>query len=103
MVPLLAGSNWGTDVRVQGFEADPDTDVNSRFNEIGPGYFRTELTEAFYTDAGWQERMLARIPAGRFGDPAEMGDVCAYLCGAQAGFMTGQNVLVDGGKFPGTL
>ncbi len=41
MVPLLAGSNWGNSVRVQGFEADADTDVNSRFNEIGPGYFRT--------------------------------------------------------------
>ena len=41
MVPLLGGSNWGNDVSVQGFEAGPDTDANSRFNEIGPGYFRT--------------------------------------------------------------
>jgi predicted permease len=41
MVPLLAGSSWGNSVRVEGFEADADTDVNSRFNEIGPGYFRT--------------------------------------------------------------
>jgi predicted permease len=37
---LLSGSNWGSSVRVQGFEAGPDTDVNSRFNMIGPGYFR---------------------------------------------------------------
>ncbi len=41
MVPLLAGSNWGSDVSVQGFERGPDTDANSRYNEIGPGYFRT--------------------------------------------------------------
>ncbi len=41
MVPLLAGSNWGTDVQVQGFKEDPDTDDNSRFNEVGPGYFKT--------------------------------------------------------------
>src|SRR5262249_48313476 len=41
IVPLLAGDNWGNDVSVQGFEAGPDTDSNSRFNGIGPGYFRT--------------------------------------------------------------
>ncbi len=41
LVPLLAGSNWGSSVLVEGFEADLDTDTNSRFNEIGPGYFRT--------------------------------------------------------------
>ena len=41
LVPLLAGSNWGSDVAVQGFQAGPDTDSNARFNEIGPGYFRT--------------------------------------------------------------
>ncbi len=39
LVPLLTGSNWGTDVDVQGFEEDADTDDNSRFNRVGPGYF----------------------------------------------------------------
>jgi predicted permease len=41
LVPLLAGSNWGSDVSVQGFAKGPDTDANARFNEVGPGYFRT--------------------------------------------------------------
>jgi predicted permease len=41
LVPLLEGSNWGTDVQVQGFKEDADTDDNSRLNEVGPGYFRT--------------------------------------------------------------
>ena len=41
LVPLLAGSNWGNDVNVQGFQSGPDTDNNSRFNEVGPGYFST--------------------------------------------------------------
>lgn len=41
MVPLLAGSNWGNDVLVQGFESGPDVDSNSRFNSIGPAYFST--------------------------------------------------------------
>ena len=42
-------------------------------------------------------------PAGRFGDPEEFGQACAFLCGAKAGFITGQNILLDGGAFPGTL
>jgi len=41
LVPLLGGSNWGNDVAVEGFPAGPDTDTNSRFNEVGPEYFRT--------------------------------------------------------------
>jgi predicted permease len=40
-VPLLAGSNWGTDVYVEGFKTGPDIDNNSRYNEVGPGYFST--------------------------------------------------------------
>jgi predicted permease len=40
LVPLLANSNWGSDVAVQGFKKGPDTDANSRFNEVGPGYFK---------------------------------------------------------------
>ncbi len=41
MIPVLAGSNWGTDVRVEGFESGPDIDSNARYNEIGAGYFQT--------------------------------------------------------------
>jgi putative ABC transport system permease protein len=41
MVPLLAGSSWGTGVQVEGFRVLPDTDNDARFNEIGPGFFRT--------------------------------------------------------------
>ena len=41
MVPALGNSNWGNDVSVQGFPAGPDTDTNSRYNEVGAGYFRT--------------------------------------------------------------
>ena len=41
LVPALSGSNWGTDVAVQGWQRGPDIDSNARFNEIGPGYFKT--------------------------------------------------------------
>ena len=43
------------------------------------------------------------IPANRFGDPDEFGATCAFLCSAHAGFMTGQNILLDGGLYPGAF
>ena len=43
------------------------------------------------------------IPAQRFGTPAEFGAICAFLCSQQAGYMTGQNVLADGGAYAGTF
>ena len=45
----------------------------------------------------------AAIPAGRFGEPEEFGQLCAYLCSRQAAYITGQNLLIDGGAYPGTL
>ena len=45
----------------------------------------------------------ASIPAGRFGDPHEFGELCAFLCSVQGGYITGQNLLIDGGNFPGTM
>jgi predicted permease len=41
IVPVLSGDNWGNDVEVQGYQSGPDTNMNSSYNEIGPGYFRT--------------------------------------------------------------
>ncbi|WP_027350285.1 SDR family oxidoreductase [Halotalea alkalilenta] len=49
------------------------------------------------------EERQAKIPAGRFGDPDEFGALCAFLCSALAGYLTGQNVLLDGGAYPGTF
>ncbi|NMM46127.1 SDR family oxidoreductase [Rhodospirillaceae bacterium KN72] len=48
-------------------------------------------------------RMAETNPAGRVGDPDEFGQACAFLCGDKSGFINGQNLLVDGGSFPGTL
>jgi 3-oxoacyl-[acyl-carrier protein] reductase len=48
------------------------------------------------------KKRAASIPAGRFGDPHEFGEYCAFLCSAQAGYITGQNLLIDGGNYPGT-
>ena len=43
------------------------------------------------------------IPAGRFGTPEEFGMLCAYLCSVHAAYITGQNILIDGGNYPGTF
>ena len=43
------------------------------------------------------------IPARRFGSPEEFGKACAFLCSAHAGYITGQNLLLDGGAYPGVL
>jgi 3-oxoacyl-[acyl-carrier protein] reductase len=85
---------------------------NVTINNLLPGPFDTdrlrgnmELT-AKKTGKSFQELYDARKndnPAGRFGYPEEFGEACAFLCGQHAGFITGQNLLMDGGAFPGTL
>ena len=52
-------------------------------------------------EAIWAER-AAQNPAGRYGEPDEIGSYVAYLCSAKAGFITAQNLLIDGGQYPGT-
>lgn len=59
--------------------------------------FRGITLEQAYAD------IAATLPAGRLGRPEEVGDACAYLCSAQAGFTTGQNLHLDGGSYPGLV
>ena len=68
-----------------------------RVNAIGPGYFRTELTEAFYQDDDWQQRMLGKIPMGRFGKLDDLVGVSIFLAGDASAYLTGQIIYVDGG------
>jgi len=83
---------------------------NVTINNLLPGPFDTDaqrahvrgLVDAEHSfDQLWQTR-VAQNPAGRFGQADELGAYCAYLCSAQAGFITGQNLLIDGGSYPGT-
>jgi gluconate 5-dehydrogenase len=68
-----------------------------RVNAIGPGYFRTALTEMFYADEAWQRAMLAKIPAGRFGDLRDLVGSAVFLASDAARYVTGQILYVDGG------
>jgi 3-oxoacyl-[acyl-carrier protein] reductase len=81
-------------------------------NNLLPGRFATDRLRQNIA-AGAKRRGVAveeaeaaaraAIPAGRFGEPEEFGQLCAYLCSRQAAYITGQNLLIDGGAFPGTL
>lgn len=53
-------------------------------------------------DTLWARRMQS-VPARRFGTPEEFGQTCAFLCSVHAGYITGQNILMDGGAYPGTF
>lgn len=68
-----------------------------RVNGIGPGYFRTAMTEGFYQDEGWQESMLAKIPMGRFGQLDDLVGATVFLASDAAGYITGQLLYIDGG------
>jgi 3-oxoacyl-[acyl-carrier protein] reductase len=86
---------------------------NVTINNILPGAFATDAqrhhiegmiakgeTKSF--EQLWDERG-SNNPAGRFGEATEVGGLCAYLCSAQAGYITGQSLLIDGGAYPGTF
>ncbi len=85
---------------------------NVTINSIQPGAFDTDRIRSSLERTVAQRGIPletaraeaeARNPARRFGDPAELGALCAFLASARAGFITGQNILIDGGAFPGAF
>jgi 3-oxoacyl-[acyl-carrier protein] reductase len=85
---------------------------NVTINNLLPERIDTPRQE-FMVQRMMQEQKLTReqarqqiadsIPARRFGTPVEFADACAYLCSAQAGYITGQNLQVDGGAYAGLI
>jgi 3-oxoacyl-[acyl-carrier protein] reductase len=85
---------------------------NVTVNNLLPGPFETDrLRSNLEFNAKKTGKTAAELrkvrteanPAGRFGTIEEFGDACAFLCSAQAGFIIGQNLLMDGGQYPGTF
>lgn len=73
-----------------------------RVNVITPGWVVTPMTEAALgKDAARRERILQRTPLGRLGDPADVGAAAVYLCSPAAAFVSGANLVVDGGAAVG--
>jgi len=68
-----------------------------RVNTLSPGYFETDMTETLRHHKKWRGHLLSRIPLGRFGVPEEMVSAALFLSSESSGFMTGANLVVDGG------
>jgi 3-oxoacyl-[acyl-carrier protein] reductase len=100
---LSNGARAGLTGFVAGIARDKKTaGRNVTINNLLPGAFATDRLMGMFDEAA-RERRRGGIPAQRFGVPAEFGQLCAFVCSAQAGYLTGQNLLIDGGAYPGTL
>ena len=85
---------------------------NVTINNLLPGQFDTDRLKSNHQNFAKgrnvsleeaQDRFVQQVPARRFGDPDEFGAYAAFLCSSHAGFVTGQNLMVDGGQYPGLL
>jgi NAD(P)-dependent dehydrogenase (short-subunit alcohol dehydrogenase family) len=68
-----------------------------RVNAIAPGYFRTAMTEGFYSDDAWRAAMLPKIPFSRFGELSDLDGAAIFLASNASAYITGQCIPVDGG------
>ena len=68
-----------------------------RVNCISPGYIGTPMTKLGLETPEWRETWLSSTPMGRLGEPTEVASVAVFLASAASSFMTGSNVVVDGG------
>lgn len=108
---LSNGARAGLTGFISGIAREP-AQHNVTINNLLPGYIATDrmwsVLEAGAKQAGvdaatFQQNMFSKIGARRPGEPDEFGATCAFLCSRQAAYITAQNVLMDGGLFPGTL
>jgi 3-oxoacyl-[acyl-carrier protein] reductase len=113
-IPMLGLSN-GARAGLTGFVAGLARQVvsdNVTVNNLLPGPFDTDRLQSTIVAASkktgrsietLREERRKENPAGRFGTAEEFGQFCAFMCSAQAGYFTGQNVVLDGGAYPGTM
>ena len=66
-------------------------------NGISPGPFATEMNQPLIQDPEKNQQMISKIPIGRWGKVEEVGELARYLCSEEAGFITGTDIVVDGG------
>jgi len=71
---------------------------NVQVNALAPQLTRTPMTEGFYADPEKMREVLRRTPAGRAGEPGDVAGAALFLCSPASDYMTGQHVIVDGGR-----
>jgi 3-oxoacyl-[acyl-carrier protein] reductase len=109
---LSNGARSGLTGFVAGVARNPDIAAKGvTLNNLLPGKFDTDRLKGTMAGAAQKSgqtvdavraQQAAQIPARRFGTAAEFGAVCAFMCSQQAAYLTGQNILLDGGAYPGT-
>jgi len=108
---LSNGARAGLTGFISGIAREP-SQHNVTINNLLPGFIATDRLKSLVK--GWAENEGAdaeqyseafynKIPAKRPGDPDEFGAICAFLCSQQAAYLTAQNILMDGGAYPGTM
>jgi 3-oxoacyl-[acyl-carrier protein] reductase len=110
---LSNGARTGLTGFVAGLARQPRlASRNVTINNLLPGVFDTDRIQATLKGMAaktgksideLKEARRATIPAGRYGTLEEFGQFCAFICSAQASYLTGQNLLLDGGAYPGTF
>lgn len=109
---LSNGARSGLTGFVAGLARSPLAAKGVTFNNLLPGKFDTDRLKTTHASAAAKAgkalddiraAQQAQIPAQRFGTPQEFGAICAFLCSVQGGYLNGQNILPDGGLYPGTF
>lgn len=109
---LSSGARGGLTGFVAGAARSKLAACGVTINNLLPGAFDTDRLRANFKEAADRvgesvelltQRRRKNIPAQRFGTAAEFGAICAFLCSQQAGYINGQNILTDGGAYPGTF
>ncbi len=99
-IPAYAASKGGV-VQLTKVLAVEWAKYNIQVNAIGPGYFRTDLTEPLFQDPQRRERITSRIPMGRWGTPEDLKGAVVFLASEASDYVTGQVLFVDGGWLAG--
>ena len=71
---------------------------NVTVNAISPGAFATDMSREIRDDPALNKRLMEGVPLKRWGKPEEIGPLAAYLCREEAGFITGTDIVIDGGR-----
>jgi NAD(P)-dependent dehydrogenase (short-subunit alcohol dehydrogenase family) len=121
-IPLMQGRNWGRIINLTSIMSHVSLPGRTAYSAskagllgftralaqelapdgitvvgISPGPFATELNTALINDAELNRQFLTKIPVGRWGRPEEIGKLARFLCSDDAGFITGTDILIDGG------
>ena len=109
---LSNGARSGLTGFIAGVARSSVASANVTINNLLPGAFNTDRLRVTVEGAAKKtgqsvetllEARSKTVPAKRFGNPQEFGAICAFLCSQHAGYITGQNILADGGAYPGTF